>query len=157
MSIISVGTINKKILFAVFAGIFKLVGNITSLSNENDKILKIKYKTHSSQAYQNVDVQLSGYTINETVSIPISDSSSYDFYGSVQDFFTTYNTNVVQLSTAFDLLHFRTNGQGLGIGKKAERDALDIGLDIYYKNTDIDTYIENIVNNMFEDLDEEEF
>ena len=28
MSIISVGTINKKILFAVFAGIFKLVGNI---------------------------------------------------------------------------------------------------------------------------------
>lgn len=132
-----------------------LTGSISPVNNLNDKLLSIKYKVHSASTYQSINVPLGAneYTINKTVAVPISDSSSYDFYGRIEDYFNFYDTSVEHLSTAFDLMHFRPNGLGIGIGKKAEFDALDIGMDIYYKGETLDNYIKGV----FDDYDEEEF
>lgn len=137
--------------------IAKIVGEISALNNLNDKSLSLKYKLNSSQTYQNIDIPLSSYSINETLTIPVSASSSYDFYATVSDYFNTYNTNIDYINTSFDLINIRNNGLGLGIGKKAEFNGLDIAMDMYYKGYTIKDYIISVIDEHIDDYDEEEF
>lgn len=134
--------------------------SITPLNNLNDKLCSIKYKPHTSSSWysQNVSFEEDSYTlVDSTTVIPIADNISYDFRIDVSDYFGTVSSEVIPISTVYDLMNFKTNGLGIGIGKRAEEDGLDIAMDIYYKGETIDDYIKDVIDSYIEVYDEEEF
>lgn len=123
--------------------------SITSLNNLNDKLVTVKYKPHTSEAYYSLTVPFdeNSYVMDKTVQIPISESLSYDFYVTSADFFSTEATPIIPISTVFDLMHFGADGESIAIGKRVEiSKAFEIGLDLYYKGMSIDDYIRQIIN-----------
>lgn len=127
----------------------KIIASITSLNNLNDKNVQIKYKPHTSSTYNSttVDFDEGEYTMNKTISIPISENLSYDFYIQASDFFGDETTAIIPISTVFDLLHFGADGESIAIGKRVERNGcFEIGMDLYYQGMRIDDYIRQIIN-----------
>lgn len=126
----------------------KINASITPLNNLNDKLLQIKYKPHTSSTYQSQTVTFdSGYTMDKTVQIPISENLSYDFYIAITDFFGEEDTAIIPISTVFDLLHFGADGESIAVGKRVERNGcFEVGMDLYYQGMRLDDYIRQIIN-----------
>lgn len=128
--------------------------SITALNNLNDKSVAIKYKPHLETNYYSVNVPFDEgeYTINKTISVPISENLSYDFYVQAVDFFGEEDTVIIPISTVFDLLHFSADGESIAIGKRVEREnCMEIGMDLYYKGMSIDDYIRQIIDERNDD------
>lgn len=127
----------------------KIIASITSLNDLNDKSVAVKYKQHLDETYDSVSVSFddNSYTMDKTISIPISENSSYDFYVACIDYFGEEDTAIIPISTVFDLMHFANDGESMAIGKRSEiNGALEIGLDLYYKGMTIDDYINQIID-----------
>ena len=126
-----------------------ITATITALDNKNDKIASIRYKPHNSQeAYVSEVVQFDdGYTLDKTINIPIAEDVSYDFYATVSDFFATEQTSIVPISTVYDLLHFRNDGEGIAIGKRSETKGFEVAMDMYYKGQTLEDYIKSVIDN----------
>lgn len=126
----------------------KINASITPLNDLNDKSLQIKYKPHTSTTYNSQTVTFdSGYTMDKTVQIPISENLSYDFYIAITDFFGEEDTAIIPISTVFDLLHFGADGESIAVGKRVERNGcFEIGMDLYYQGVRLDDYIRQIID-----------
>ena len=81
---------------------------------------------------------------------------SYNFRVRIEDFIGNAAQDESFISTASVLLDFRAGGKGLGIGKIAETDSLEIALDTVFmgdvyvqsgaSKIPLATYIKNIIN-----------
>ncbi len=101
---------------------------ITSLSNKNTKVCRVDYKKISDGSYTQVS-RTAGYSVtNETYIFAADDGSSFDVRLYVADYFSSITKNTTA-STAAAIMHFKANGKGMGIGKIAEGDGLEIGWD----------------------------
>ena len=102
-------------------------GTITSLSSKNSKTFKLRYKKYSATSWTEVTLNTSSYTITDgTYIFSAATDGSYDVEIVATDSFTS-TTRKTSVSSGFTMMHFRSTGRGIGIGKVAEFDGFDIG------------------------------
>lgn len=108
--------------------------SVTSLSNKNSASYTLEYKKTSESSYSTVE--LSGYDNNYAVSdgsyiFPADTGSSYNVVIHVTDNFGSSSKNT-SVSTAATIMHWRSSGNGMGIGKVAETEGtLEIAYDVH--------------------------
>lgn len=109
---------------------------IYDINNENSKSFTLKYKKKIDSVY-NI-----AFTIDNTYSISnesfllsnIDDNYTYDFLLEATDSFTTI-TYPVTISTAYTVMDFKANGNGIAFGKTSEKDnTFECALDIECNN-----------------------
>lgn len=109
---------------------------VTPLNDKNTATYTLYYKKSSDTEFTEVglDEYLNNYSLtNQTYIFPADSSSSYDVKLTITDNFKT-TTRATTASTGFTLIHFRSDGTGLGIGKLGEvENGLDIGLDAVFR------------------------
>ncbi len=107
---------------------------VTSLNDKNGAEYILHYKKTTDADYTGValDDLYGTYSVsNYSYIFPADEASSYDVKIAVEDdlYGTTRSTTV---STSFTLLHFNSNGTGIGIGKISERsNAVEFGVPMY--------------------------
>lgn len=101
-------------------------GTITSLNSKNSKTWQLKYKKYSASSYSTVTLNTSSYAITDGSYIFAADTDgSYDVQIVATDYFSS-TTRATSVSSGFTLMHWRANGKGIGFGKVAEFDGLDV-------------------------------
>lgn len=103
---------------------------VTNLDGQNTASYKLRYAKSKSGEYTEVSLS----DIKDVFSVTgyqyifkADTGRSYEIKLYVQDNFTTVE-RATSASTAFVLMHFKANGSGMGIGKVAENDGLDVGM-----------------------------
>lgn len=128
-----------------------------SVNSKNSATAKLYYKRSTASSWtqygditssKDTNITLSGVTFNEAY--------SYNFKVVVTDALSNKAQEEAFVSTIEVLMDFRAGGKGLGIGKIAETDNLEVALnsvfigDVYIKvgntNVPLVTYIKNAVN-----------
>ena len=108
-------------------------GTIFSLNTKNTRTWQLKNKKYSASSYTTVTLSPSSwsltngvYTYSDNSYIFSADTaSSYDIQVVATDSFTS-TTRSTSVSSAYTMMHFSANGKGLGLGKVAEFDGLDV-------------------------------
>ena len=106
---------------------------------QNYGVYTLKYKKATQGSYPSDNVVTFGNELslkNETFIFAADTGSSYDIYLQVDDTLETV-TKTTTVSTAFTLMHFHKDGQGMAIGKVSEDstfDYLDLGLHTVMQN-----------------------
>lgn len=137
--------------------IVKANWSYASVNSKNSATAKLYYKRSTASSWtqygditssKNTNITLSGVTFNEAY--------SYNFKVVVTDALSNKAQEEAFVSTIEVLMDFRAGGKGLGIGKIAETDNLEVALnsvfigDVYIKvgntNVPLVTYIKNAVN-----------
>lgn len=114
---------------------------VTNLENKNTAKYTLRYKKTSDVVYNaNADIVLDEFTdvysvTDATYIFPADSSNSYDVEIEVTDDFKS-TPRSTRVSTAFAIMHFGSDGTGIGIGKLAEESNLfDVGLDSRFNGT----------------------
>lgn len=105
-------------------------GSVTPLDSKNTAIWKVQYKKSSDSSYTTTTIsELNNhYSVTNNDYIFLADTgSSYDVRVYIKDDFEElYRTTAA--STALTIMHYKSNGKGMSIGKISELDnVLDIG------------------------------
>lgn len=126
------GTINEqgsyvKVLFN---------GKTTSLNDMNTSSYILKYKKSTEINY--IEVPLSEYKNNHDVVdgyyiFEADTGSTYDVLLYLEDNFSSVNIKNT-IPTSFTLLHWNSNGNGIGLGKISEGPGVEFGMDTIYSN-----------------------
>ena len=103
---------------------------VTNLDGQNTAVYTVGYRPTKGSTY--TEITLSNltdvFTVTDAEYIFRADTgSSYEVAVYAQDNFTTVQRKT-SASTAYVIMHFKANGAGLGIGKVAENDGLDVGM-----------------------------
>lgn len=102
---------------------------VASLGAKNTKTYTLKYKTSDASTYTSIALTATSYTPNTSLTPAVVFSTSYiynfelvatDYFGSTPVTATVYS--------GFVPAHFRAGGKGIGIGMRATKDALQVGL-----------------------------
>ena len=105
-------------------------GTVTSLSNKNTATYTLEYKKTTDSEYTSVVLSAlnNHYSVtNSTYIFAADSSSSYNVRLTIEDDFSD-TSRTTSASTGFTLMHYKSNGHGMGIGKLSELDnVLDIG------------------------------
>lgn len=123
---------------------------VSDLGGRNSASYRLRYKLSTASIY--TEVKLSNldnvYAVGGFSFVFEADgSSSYDVEVVAQDDYGTA-TRMTSASTAFTLMNWNAEGDGMGIGKVAERSrGLDMGLDIYMNKNNIYDAEGNAVGN----------
>lgn len=129
----------------------------STVNNKNETTATLYYKKSTASSWttygtiaKNTSVTLSNVTFDEM--------SSYNFRVIVRDSLSNTAQDEVFLSTISVLMDFRAGGKGLGIGKIAESDNLEIALDAIFtaaikirdgsQDITLKKYIQDVVNEM---------
>lgn len=106
---------------------------VTALSSKNTATYKLRYKKSSESSYQEIALTALNniYTAtDQKYTFLAATDSSYDVELEVTDRHST-TKRATSASTAFTLLHYRSDGTGIGFGKISEyANAFDFGLPI---------------------------
>lgn len=110
----------------------KYSANATSMDNLNTVAYKLEYKESKASAFTTVN--LTNYTnvfyISDTYIFAAETGSSYNVQFTVTDAFGAV-VKTTLASTAATIMHFKSNGKGVGLGKVSEvDDAVDVGWNI---------------------------
>lgn len=134
--------------------IVKADWNFASVNGKNSATATLQYKKSTATSWTTYGTIEKN--TNTTLTTIFEDAASYNFKITVKDALGKSASKEAFVSTVAVLMDFKAGGKGLGIGKVAESDALEIGLktifigNIYIRdgNTDIplSTYIKNIIN-----------
>jgi len=105
--------------------------SFSSVNSKNAITITLKYKKHSSTGWTTYGTIGTGGSISITDKV-FDEASSYDFQLIVKD--TVGNTATASsfVSTLAVLMDFRAGGKGLGIGKIAETDNMEVALDAIF-------------------------
>lgn len=102
-------------------------------ANHNSVDVTLRYKKTDETSYTEYDSQrLNPVPVNQWFTVPgltFSEEYSYDLQILLEDVLGGTALTTAMLPTANVLLDFRAGGKGLGIGKIAEHDRLEVGLD----------------------------
>ena len=104
---------------------------VSSMNSKNTATYILKYKKSSATSYTNVPISAlaNNYAVSNYSYIFAADAnSSYDVEVTVQDRHKTASRNT-SASTAFTLLNFNPQGNGIGVGQVCEREnAFQVGM-----------------------------
>lgn len=103
----------------------------SSVNSKNSITITLKYKRHSSTGWTTYGTLGTGGTISIT-DVVFDEASSYDFQLVVKDAVGNSATASSFVSTLAVLMDFRAGGKGLGIGKIAESDNMEVALDAIF-------------------------
>lgn len=98
---------------------------ISSVNNKNSSSATLRYKKATTSSWTTYGSVTSG----TTVTLSLSETDSYDFEVVVTDTVGNTARAIASVSTIAVLMDFRAGGKGLGIGKIAEKDALQVALE----------------------------
>lgn len=119
-------------------------GTVTSLSSKNTARWILYYKKSTASSYSSVTLS-TGTTFsfsNKTYVMAADTGSSYNIKMSVTDNFTTTSKETVA-STAFTMMHFNADGNGMAIGKVSEVSGrFDVGMPSQFRNN---MYFDNTI------------
>lgn len=105
---------------------------VTALNNRNTATYKVRYKKSTATSFTEATISAiqDTYTVtNHGYTFAADTGSSYDVEVVVTDNHGTA-TRTTSASTAFTLMHWNTDGTGMGIGKVSEKsNTLEVGLD----------------------------
>ena len=105
-------------------------GAITPLSNKNSAKFQLKYKksAEGDSYYQTKDLSTNYTVTNGTYVFAAETSSSYDVQIVATDSISSEpTTRSTTASSAFTIMHFNADGNGMGLGKVCEFAGLDVG------------------------------
>lgn len=127
----------------------------SSVNGKNAVTATLQYKRSTASNwtnYGNIDRNKS-----VTLTTDFNETYSYNFRLVVKDSLNQSAQEEAFVSTIAVLMDFRAGGKGLGIGKIAETDSMEVALptifigDIFIRdgtqNVPLDTYIKNVINN----------
>lgn len=124
--------------------------SFSSVNGKNSATATLYYKKSTATSWTTYGTIADN--VSTTLTKTFEEASSYNFKVVVKDALSkTATSPEAFVSTVSVLMDFRSGGKGLGIGKMAESNALEIGLDtkffgkVYINGVDIDTYIKNLV------------
>lgn len=102
---------------------------IANISNQNSKLYRIRYRVPGG-SWSTLFSSTSYYSrIFTHVSNGILDgNNSYEIEFFVQDSYSSA-TQILTVTTAFQLLNFNASGKGLALGKVSESDTFEVGMD----------------------------
>lgn len=101
-------------------------GTITSLNSKNSTSFAVKYKKYGTSSWYTASTDTSNYSVTDGYCIFKADTGySYEVKVEAKDAFKT-TTRTTSVSSAYTMMHFSANGKGLGLGKVAEFDGLDV-------------------------------
>ena len=113
---------------------------VTALNNKNKATYKVRYKKSADSTFTEVTItaiQDTYAVTNRTYTFAADTGSSYDVEVSVVDNHATA-TRTTSASTAFTLMHWNTDGTGMGIGKVSEKsNTLEVGLDAEFHGSNM--------------------
>ena len=128
--------------------------SFSSVNGKNAATATLYYKRSTSSAWI-VYGEISRNT-GTTLTVDFDEEHSYNFRVRIEDSIGNAAQDESFISTASVLLDFRAGGKGLGIGKIAETDSLEIALDTVFmgdvyvqsgaSKIPLATYIKNIIN-----------
>lgn len=133
-----------------------LKGGVANLTN-NTANYKIAYKKTNDTSYTYKTINSDTLSIDQTYKLlSLSTDSSYNIIFTITDALGKVSTSSVNLSTAFTLMNFNEQGNGIGFGKLSEIEkVVDFGIKAKFRNgensegaiviqpnTDINTIIE---------------
>ena len=103
--------------------------------NKNTKAYTLKYKTSAASAYTSLSLNADSYTPNTSTipAVTFSFSDIYNFQLVATDYFGS-TTVTGTVNSGFVPTHFRAGGVGVGIGMRATKPALELGLPFYANN-----------------------
>lgn len=110
--------------------------SITSLNNLNSCVARVFYKKTTESNYAECDTWNGGSFSNRKCTFPAETGSSYNVLLTVDDSLKT-TTKSTTASTAFTIMHFHKDGQGMAIGKVSEditKEYLDMGIHTVMQN-----------------------
>lgn len=121
----------------------------SSVNGKNAVTGTLKYKKHTSNTWITYGTIASGtHTIsdnpNTADSVEFEEAASYDFQLTLKDTVGNSATATAFSSTLAVLMDFRAGGKGLGIGKIAETDNMEVALDTIFMG---DIFIQDSVGN----------
>lgn len=117
--------------------------DFSSVDNKNESSVKLYYKESSEEEWTycgEISGEQNGEKVELNAKYTFKENVSYDFKAVALDSLTAEeNANYIEtfISTAEVLLDFRAKGKGLGVGKMAEDDRLEIGLPTIFMNDEI--------------------
>lgn len=113
---------------------------VSSLNNKNAVSSILQYKKSSLSTYTSITLESSSsdYTAtNKTYVFKTDSGSSYDVTLRVSDNIKT-STRYTSVSTGFTLMHWKSNGRGMAIGKISEKDdTLEVGMKLWSAHGDV--------------------
>ena len=128
--------------------------SFSSVNGKNAATATLYYKRSTSSAWTAYG-EISRNT-GTTLTVDFDEEHSYNFRVRIEDSIGNAAQDESFISTASVLLDFRAGGKGLGIGKIAETDSLEIALDTVFmgdvyvqsgaSKIPLATYIKNIIN-----------
>lgn len=106
--------------------------NITALANRNTAAYTVRYRTVGASYWSTVTPIASGYSpSNVSTVIEAATGSSYEVQVEAEDYFTSAESAIRRVLSAYALVHLDKAKNRIGIGKVAEVDnALDMGWNI---------------------------
>lgn len=135
--------------------IVKANWNYATVNNHNRTTATLYYKKSTDSSWTNYGTIAKN--TNVTLTNNFDETKSYNFKIVVSDSLSNSAQAETFVSTVAVLLDFRAGGKGLGVGKIAESDSMEIALptifmnDIFIKdgtqNVPLNTYIRNVINN----------
>lgn len=114
-----------------------IVASVTPLNNKNYASFTLLYKAKGDAEYTDLGTETGSYEIATAGILPnmLSIDESYSFTLIVTDDFTSV-TYTVDLTTGFTLVDYHSSGQGMAIGKVAEKEGvLEVALDAEFKKS----------------------
>jgi len=122
--------------------------SFSSVNGKNAVTGTLKYKKHSDSSWTTYGIVASGtHTLSDnpnTTAIEFEEAASYDFQLSLTDTVGNSATATAFMSTLAVLMDFRAGGKGLGIGKIAETDNMEVALDTIFMG---DIFIQDSAGN----------
>lgn len=109
--------------------------HISDVGNKNTKSYAVDLQRNGETAWVSV-LKGSLYSYNSTYVADnvLSIDSSYTLRLRVTDYFTTSEA-IVDVSSGFTLMDFRSTGKGIAIGKVCEKDIFEVGMDADFRKT----------------------
>ena len=110
--------------------------SIPSLSDKNTYTYSLKSKQRNETEYTSQELEIEEQKDDTTISLirtivlEADPDISFDYLFAIADNFNEI-TRISSIETAFQLMNFNSSGKGMAVGKVSEKDAFEVGMDIY--------------------------
>lgn len=109
--------------------------SVASIDNKNTRAYKVGYKQYDAASFTQfasgtAETSFDG-VLKYTAAPIISADYSYSVKFELADYFTTVPITL-DISTAYPIMDFRSNGKGIAFGKVSEKDAFEVAMDAHF-------------------------
>ena len=109
--------------------------SVASIDNNNTRAYKVGYKQYDAASFTQfasgtAETSFDG-VLKYTAAPIISADYSYNVKFELADYFTTVPITL-DISTAYPIMDFRSNGKGIAFGKVSEKDAFEVAMDAHF-------------------------